>query len=224
MNRLRNAPSASFILYFLVAYVVLSFALVVLLPPFYYESPEVSASVIDVETRMPIAGAVIIIITEVEKRRMLHGSDDKVLQRLETVTDQSGKFRVDGWGPKFVGVGWNMVGSSPRAYVLKSGYKFEVVSNYTSQYGGLTCPGSKIEETTGGIPIQKHSFIVTSWNMCPIELKPPTENLEEAASKLSMIRRRLCDSNENKVCSELLIQYLAAEERRLLALGARINR
>ena len=205
------------------AAIILAFTSAPSMAQLFFRSAALSASVIDAETGEPVSGAVVIAYWKLEKPRFFHGHDYKILERIETITDRNGRFSMGEWGPKFAVPLWQMGGSSPYVFILKSGFKFEVVRNYTSAMGGFTCPGSQIAETTRGIPTHTNSRIVASWNGCQITLHRPTEPLEEYAITLSVLRENLCDPEreEGAQCGNALIEYFAAEKRRLLSLGAK---
>ncbi|NDP48954.1 MAG: hypothetical protein GZ085_11335 [Sulfuriferula multivorans] len=187
----------------------------------FFKSSALSASVIDADTSEPVSGAVVVALWNLEKPRFLHGHDYEVLKKIETLTDQSGRFSLEAWGPKFVWPSWRMDGGSPYVYILKSGYQFEIIGNYSDDFARLGCPGSQFAKMTRGIPTHTNSLVVVSGNTCQIILKRPTEAPEEYASRLSMIRRDLCDSRDEAQCGNALIEYFAAEKQRLLKLGAK---
>lgn len=187
----------------------------------FFRSEALSASVIDAETAEPISDAVVIAYWKLEKPRFFHGHDYKILERIETKTDRNGKFSLEAWGPKFVIPSWRMSGDSPYVYILKSGYKLEIISNYSTAFGGFACPGSQFAETTRGIPTHVNSLIVASWNACRIKLERPTEMPDEYAMRLSLIRSTLCDREEGTQCGKDLVEYFEAEKQRFFSSGAK---
>ena len=167
---------------------------------FYYKSDTLSASVIDAKTGEPVSGAVVVAFWKLQKGRFFHGHDYWVLQRIETVTDQRGRFSLEPWGPRFVRPAWRMSRDSPYVYVLKTGYKFEIASNnYTN------------------------SLVDVQWNSRQIKLQEPAESPDNYAISLSSIRSSLCDPyrNEGAECGSALVEYFAAEKRRLFAVGVK---
>src|SRR5262245_40439 len=116
----------------------------------FFASDELSATVTESGSGKPIAGAVVIVYWRLERGK-LHGHDDEVLHKAETVADSQGVFHIEAWGPKYGGLLWSMGGDSPHAYFLKSGYKLEMVRNYTNAFGGFQCPNSKYAEVSRGI-------------------------------------------------------------------------
>ena len=190
----------------------------------FFSSPDLSAKVTDIKTGEPITDAVVVTFWKMQKLTTpAFGHHHEILQRIDTVTDGRGTFRLKAWGPKAADRSWRMGIDSPYAYVLKSGYKFEIISNYSDGFGGFACPGSLLAEITIGpdVPTHKHSVIVASWNACEIKLKRPLEDPEQYADRLSWIRRDLCESKEGSQCSEALSKYFSSEKQRLSALGAK---
>ena len=124
------------------------------------------------------------------------------------------------WGPSFVWPSWDMSGSSPYVIILKSGYKFEIASNYSNAFGGFTCPDSQFAEMTRGIPEHMNSLIVTSWNSCQIKLQRQTESPKNYASRLSSLRYTICGEGREQ-CGNAVKEYFTAERLRLIGLGVK---
>jgi len=186
----------------------------------FFSGEKLSATVTESGSGKPIEGAVVVVYWQLEQGK-LHGHDYQVLHKAETVTDGQGNFYIEAWGPKYGGLFWSMGGASPYAYVLKGGYKFEVVSNYSVAVGGFRCPGSKLAEVSRGIPTHTRSTIVASWNGCQIPLTQPTESPDNYAIRLASIKRELCDDGTAVQCDEPLQRYFDEERRRLLKVGAK---
>jgi hypothetical protein len=185
----------------------------------FFRSDPLSATVVESGSLRPIAGAVVVVYWQLIKPKVFHGDDYEVLHRAETVTDRDGKFQIAAWGPKYGGLFWSMEGNSPYAYVLKSGYKFEIVSNFGNAFGGFSCPGSKFAEISGWT--HSRSTIVASWNGCPIPLTKPTESPDNYASRLHSMLSDLCGRRTETECSEPVQRYFNEERSRLLKLGAK---
>jgi hypothetical protein len=186
--------------------------------PLYYRSDQLAAKVIDVETGLPIEGAVVVVKWKIEKPR-LHGHDYRTLHSVQAITDRNGSFQTEAWGAKYAGVLWKMGGSSPTALVLKSGYEIESASNYSIAFGGFHCPGSKFARISRGIT-HARTTVVASWNECEIPLKRFRGDPDEYASRLSWVQQSLCDEANGIKCSEALKAYFAEERLRLEELGA----
>jgi len=190
---------------------------------FFFSSDELSATVVDADGK-PVAGVLVVVTWKLEKGK-LHGYDYKMLHEAEVVTDAQGVFRVPAWGSKYAGLFWSLGGSSPQAYLLKSGYKVEVLSNYTSSFGGFLCPGSKTAEMSYvGNPTHSSSRVVASWNRCPVRLSPPDAPPDEYAMRLSMTRMVMCGAGSTSACSEPVRHFFDEERRRLISLGAKSYR
>lgn len=187
---------------------------------FFHSSDKLSATVTGRGSDKPLRGAVVVVVWKLAKG-MLHGNDYQVLHKVETVTDEHGAFHIEPWGPKYVGLFWNMGGSSPYAYILKSGYKIGYVSNYSNAFGGFRCPNSKFAEVSRGIPTHTDSTIVASWNGCKITLMQSTQSPDKDAMWLSSTRMNLCSEGHAIQCSQPLRRYFDEERRRLLELGAK---
>ena len=186
----------------------------------FLSSDELSATVTEWGAGEPIPDVAVIVYWKLQRGK-IHGTDYEVLHRAETTTDSKGVFRIEAWGPKYGGLFWRMSGDSPYAFLLKVGYKFEVVSNFSWAFGGFRCASSKIAEMSSGIPTHSRSKIVASWNGCPIRLSRPTETPDQYAERLAWVRRELCGDGKAMECSEPLKRYFDQERRRLLALGAK---
>lgn len=187
---------------------------------FFFSSDELTATVVDGSGK-PVADALVVVTWKLEKGRF-HGYDYKMLHEAEVVTDTQGVFRVPAWGSKYGGLFWSLGGSSPHAYVLKSGYKIEVVSNYTSSFGGFLCPGSKTAEISyAGNPTHSSSKVVASWSGCPIRISPPDTAPDDYAMHLSVMRMQMCGAGSTSACSEAVRHFFDEERRRLVSLGAK---
>lgn len=184
----------------------------------FHSSEKLSATVTELGTGKSVKGAVVVVYWQLKKGK-LHGHDYEVLHKVETTTDDHGGFYIEAWGPKYVGLSWSMGGDSPYVYILKSGYKFEIIANYTNAFGGFLCAGSKRAEVSRVTHVR--SRIVASWNGCPIPLTQPTERPDIYAMRLSSIRSDLCDNGVTTKCSEPIQRYFNEERRRLLELGAK---
>lgn len=186
----------------------------------FFSSDELSATVVD-ENARPVAGALVVVKWQLEKGR-LHGYDHKMLHEAEVVTDTQGVFRVAAWGSKYAGLFWSLGGSSPYAYVLKNGYKVEVLRNYTGSFGGFLCPGSKTAEMSyTGNPSHKNSKVVASWNGCPIRISPADGPTDAYVMQVSMTRSLMCGAGSTSQCSEAVRRFFDEERRRLVSLGAK---
>jgi hypothetical protein len=197
---------------------LLAAALLVLSYPFaqsFFRSDRVSATVVDAGSGVPVEGALVVAVWEIEKGR-IHGHDSYVLHKAEATTDATGRFQLDAWGPKYGGMAWAMSGESPYAYVFAAGRRFEILSN-----GSRRCEGS-LHPRYRGNHMHAAGKIVVSWNGCRIQTGQPTEAAQEYLWRLSEIRRGLCDRYRGTAapCSEQLGRFFDAEESRLTARGA----
>jgi len=173
---------------------------------FFFSSDELSATVVDRDGK-PVPGALVVVTWKLEKGK-LHGYEYKTLHEAEVLTDAQGVFRVPAWGKKYAGLFWNLGGSSPQAYVLKKGYKVEVLRNYTSSFGGFSCPGSKIAEMSyTGNPTHSDSKVVASWSGCQIRLSPVDTPPDTYAMQLSVTRMILCGAGTTNQCSEAVRRF-----------------
>ena len=173
---------------------------------FFFSSDELSATVVNGNGK-PVAGALVVVTWKLEQGK-LHGYSYKTLHEAEVVTDARGVFRVPAWGSKYAGLFWNLGGSSPQAHVLKKGYKVEVLRNYTSSFGGFTCPGSKIAAMSyTGNPAHSDSKVVASWSGCQIRLSPVDAPPDVYAMQLSVTRMILCGAGTTNQCSEAVRRF-----------------
>ena len=187
---------------------------------FFFSSDELSATIVDGSGK-PVADALVVVKWTLEKGK-LHGYDYRTLHEAEVVSDAQGVFRVPAWGSKYAGLFWGLGGSSPTAYVLKSGYQVEVLRNYTGSFGGFLCTGSKTAEISySGNPTHSSSKVVASWNGCPIRISPPDAPPDQYATRLATTRMILCGAGSTSACSEAVRRFFDEERRRLIALGAK---
>ncbi len=89
-----------------------------------YSAKPIQAWIIDAETRKPVAGAVV-----VARWKLVYGLEGGYAYNwvvMETVTDQNGRFRFPGWGPRVTPTPllWQakMAGDDPEIKFYKFGY------------------------------------------------------------------------------------------------------
>jgi hypothetical protein len=95
----------------------------------YYSADPIEAKVIDVETKQPLEGVIVVAHWE-----LVHGSpggDSPAGQLMvkEAVTDKNGKFRFPGWGPKLAVLGHLSDYRDPELVLFKSGYEYRELTN-----------------------------------------------------------------------------------------------
>jgi hypothetical protein len=186
---------------------------------FFFRSKPLTASVTDQRTGGPIQGAVVVVVWRIDLP-LIHGHDHRILYSAQATTDDKGQFQIEGWGPKYSGVFWDMPASSPVAFIFKSGYPLGVASNYSNVFGGFRCTDAKSPDLTSGVvPRQRRHTIVVSWNHCPIPLEAMVEDLDAYTFWISRVHDDLCVYDDSQ-CTAAVAKYFSEEEQRLIELGA----
>jgi len=89
-------------------------------PPIYF-AQATHGTVIDAETKRPIAGAVIVANWDLYARQLTHGV--RSMQITEVVSDENGNYVVPGWGPRLRPCGMELDNRDPYLMVFKSTYE-----------------------------------------------------------------------------------------------------
>lgn len=92
-----------------------------------YSATSVTAHVVDADTKEPLEGVVVVADWRLEGAGMEGGTNGQ-LMLLETVSDSSGVFHFDGWGPTKAPIGW-LGDADPDILLFKPGYKFTLAQN-----------------------------------------------------------------------------------------------
>lgn len=159
--------------------------------PVTYSAEPTEAKIIDVETKQPVEGVVVVAHWVLEGGLHLDRVGDLVI--LETITDKQGRFHFPAWGPIRHWKNSRLTYMDPRILIFKSGYEYQVLSNR------LTTAALKGE----GGPVRR-----SDWNGKTIALKPFKGTGEEYAHHLSFLhtslRSVLEDCNWKKIPRMLL--------------------
>jgi len=89
-------------------------------PPIYF-AKATHGTVIDAETKRPIAGAVIVATWDLYAQQLTHGVWS--MQITEVVSDENGTYVVPGWGPRLRPCGMELDNRDPYLMVFKSTYE-----------------------------------------------------------------------------------------------------
>lgn len=104
-------------------FMMLSLFLSACVTPIRYSAESIEATVVDVETRQPIEGAVVVARWPIYGG--LHPNSVRTFELLETTTDKSGSFYFPAWGPTmYLGEGTVM---DPEITIFRSGYGHRIV-------------------------------------------------------------------------------------------------
>ncbi len=106
-------------------------------PPLSYTSGPTFGTVVDDATGTPVAGAVVVAQWTLEGG--MHVDKVGVLVVRETMTDASGNFRIEGWGPIQRSVGGVLDALDPEVLIFKPG-----ASSWSASNWGLAAPGSRV--------------------------------------------------------------------------------
>ena|ERR1700688_504852 len=94
--------------------------------PFVWVSPSIVGRVFDKDSHVPVEGATVAVIWNLEGGAMGIGPLD-VIRAVEVPTDNSGYYRIPAWGPRFhFGIGSVYSDNQPRFFVTHEGYLSEV--------------------------------------------------------------------------------------------------
>lgn len=100
--------------------------------PLRYSADPIEAKIIDVETKQPLEGVIVVAHWELE--RGTEGGNIPVgqLKVMEAVTDKHGKFVFPGFGPETIWIGF-LVDKDPELIIFKPDYEYRRLLNpYTS--------------------------------------------------------------------------------------------
>ncbi len=135
-------------------------------PPIYF-AKATHGTVIDAETKQPIAGAVVVANWDLFHELWGEGSHGvRSLQITEVVTDKDGKYVVPGWGPKLRPCFTYLDHDDPALNVFKSGYEPRGWGNYHDSNSWMR---------------------VSEWDGRPLELKPFHGTPHDRGSRLSRL-------------------------------------
>jgi hypothetical protein len=114
-----------------IAYLLIFFLALVALVAFnpLYFADSISGTVIDAQSGEPVAG--VVVVTRWEQTGLLHLGLHRILGVSETVTDASGAFVIEGWGPRLTRhVLGRVANESPQTILFRAGYAPLFVSNF----------------------------------------------------------------------------------------------
>ena len=97
----------------------------------FYTADEITATVVDADTKEPIAGVNVIAEWVVEGGFSLHSTEILgYMNVMETVTDQNGRFHFPGWGPRPNFHFGAVFQQAPLLVFFKPGYEYAGADNY----------------------------------------------------------------------------------------------
>ncbi len=100
--------------------------------PASYSALEIRGSVVDADTKQPIAGVHVIARWIVHTSELMHRGPGRPLHIMETVTDAKGEYYFPGWGPTPRPPGATLHwGSDPSLGFFKAGYRPDGRMNYS---------------------------------------------------------------------------------------------
>lgn len=128
-----------------------------------YSAEPISAQLIDAETREGLSDVVVLVMWRLEDAG---GGAAPLIRFAEAVSDASGRFTFQGWGPQVVpsapdGRLWRLNSEQPVLVAFKPGYLFGVVSNEweSSSLGNVGWTGSPVRRSVwSGRQIQLRRF------------------------------------------------------------------
>lgn len=94
----------------------------------FYIADEITARVVDAETRMPLGSVNVVAAWEV-KGGLEGGNVLGYMKVMEALTSQDGSFHFPSWGPKPNIHSGAIMGEAPQLLFFKSGYRFHTVVN-----------------------------------------------------------------------------------------------
>jgi hypothetical protein len=135
--------------------------------PLFFESGEVDGRVVELQSQNPIANAVVLVVWTLQRGRLFHGSDYRILRKEEALTDECGIFTIPAWSSTWVGFTWSLSGSTPTALILKPHYGGLEILN--GEYPSSR--GVRADVTDG---VHRQSRVVVSWSGENISLREST--------------------------------------------------
>lgn len=138
--------------------------------PVTYSAEPIEARIVDVDTKLPLEGVVVVAHWVLEGGIHVDRVGDLVI--LETVTDKNGKFHFPAWGPIEHWKRSRLTNMDPEIIMFKSGYEYKRLAN----------PSSK--EAIGGKPYPVRR---SQWNGKVIEMKKFRGTGEEYAKHLGTL-------------------------------------
>lgn len=136
--------------------------------PIYYQSPEVSATIVDSFTGKPIEGAAVEVRWSALKSRGMCSSDSMNVHNATATTGRDGRFTIPAWGRIGLAKEWYFYGFDPTISFSKPGYKSSYALNRDNQD----------PVTFGAIPFSTVKLKSPAWAGNELEL----ENLETNAA------------------------------------------
>lgn len=170
-----------------------------------YSAGPTYATVVDDATGQRIEGAVVVAQWVLEGGPL--GRQVGVLVVREAVTDASGQFRIDGWGPVPRPSSGVLDRRDPDILVFKPGYKLWYDSNYLS------------DSPSRRVPLELRN---SRWNGATVRLKKvdPTSALFERNDTASTARGLIWKVMESRDCAwKQIPKAIAAFERELVRIG-----
>ncbi len=108
--------------------------------PYFYWSDATEVRVVDVDTKQPLEGVIVVAVYELYFASMGRGYRDKAFHVIEAVTDWNGRAHLPAWGPKRVPesrhfgplvFGPFMDSRNPQLILIKDGYGYDMMSSST---------------------------------------------------------------------------------------------
>jgi hypothetical protein len=131
------------------------------LTPVHYQSPEVSATIVDADTGKPIKDATVQVRWSASLPKGWEGSFFYNLHTSTTTTDTNGMFSISAWGPVALARNWHYYEFDPTVSFSKLGYK--------SAYKGNDINQDSV--TTHALPFVTVTLDRPSWNGERLPLK-----------------------------------------------------
>ena len=94
----------------------------------FYSADEITATVVDADTKLPIAG-VNVIAEWVVRGGINYGGVVAYMNVMETVTDRDGRFHFSAWGPRLNFHFGTIFQEAPTLILFKPGYRLGVAAN-----------------------------------------------------------------------------------------------
>jgi hypothetical protein len=171
-----------------------------------YSADEITATVVDADTKFPIAG-VNVVAAWIVRGGVNFGATVGYKKVMETVTDQNGKFHLPSWGPKpnfYLG---EVRQEAPVLMLFKSGYRYTATQN---QGGALTAAPNAMKShwNKQTIPMKRYAGMKPDYDAGFIPLLTDIEDLKRHGHWTDIPRFLCALGHEHKALSGLGVPNL----------------
>lgn len=141
----------------------------------FYSADEITATVVDADTKAPLAGVHVIAEWAV-RGGMNYGNVVGYMNVMETVTDKDGRFHFPGWGPRPNFHFGTIFQEAPGLILFKAGYRYTALENNGSVLKA-TPHKMRSDWDRQTIPMERHADAASAYDRGFIPLETDLEFL-----------------------------------------------